>query len=188
MPEVSSFPSSITAGDTLVVRRSFGDYPASAGWSLVYTLINGTSKITLPTAAASGDEYVLTVPAATSAGYAAGFYTWVATVTLSGSRFTVESGTVSVLANLSAATTYDARTPARQALDDVNSALRTYGNKAWQQSYSIGGRAQTFRSVEEFLMFRDRLMAEVAREESAERLAAGLQPRNKLFVRFGAGR
>lgn len=188
MPELTALPAAFTAGDTLTFRRTLAGYPASAGWALVYTLINATAKITLPTAVASGDDYVVTVPAATSANYAAGSYSYMATVTLAGERYTVETGTLVVRANLSAQSTYDNRSPAREALDEVNAALRAYGNKAWQQSYTIGGRSQTFRSVEEFLLFRDRLMAEVASEEAADRLSQGLAPRNKLFVRFGAAR
>lgn len=188
MPELTGLPAALTAGDTVVFRRTFSDYPASAGWSLVYTLINAAAKITLPTGVASGDDYVVTVPAATSANYAAGLYSYMATLTLAGERYTVESGVVTIRANLAAQTTYDARTPAREALDEVNAALRAYGNKAWQQSYTIGGRSQTFRSVEEFLAFRDRLMAEVAAEEAADRLSQGIGTKNKLFVRFGVTR
>ena len=90
----------------------------SAGWALVYTLINATTKITLPTGVASGSDYVVTVPAATSANYAAGAYSYMATVTLAGERYTVETGTVTIRANLSAQTTYDNRSPAREALDE----------------------------------------------------------------------
>lgn len=188
MPELTRLPAAFTAGDTLALRITLADYPASAGWALAYTLINGTIKVTLPASVASGNDHTVTVPAATSAGYAAGAYSYMATVTLSGARYTVDTGAVTIRPNLSALTTFDARTPARQALDDLNTALRTYGAKAWQQSYTIGGRSQTFRSGEEFLAFRSRLEAEVAREEAADALSKGLQPKNKLFVRFGASR
>ena len=188
MPDLTSLPAAFTAGDTVAFTQTLPDYPASAGWSLVYTLINATTKITLPTAVASGDNYVVTVPAATSVNYAAGTYSYMATVTLAGVRYTVEAGTVTVRANLAAQTTYDNRSPAREALEEVNAALRAYGNKAWQQSYTIGGRSQTFRSIEEFLTFRDRLMAEVASEDTADRLAQGLSLKNKLYVRVGAAR
>lgn len=188
MPEVTSFPAAFTAGDTVVIRRTLADYPASAGWALGYVLINGTAKITLPASVASGDDHLVTVPAATSAAYAAASYTYVETVSRAGERYTLKSGTVVVKPNLAAATTFDARSSARKALDAINLALETYGAKAYQQSYAIGGRQQSFKSNEEFMLFRDRLLAEVAREEQADALAAGLGTRNKLFVRFGAAR
>ena len=49
---------------------------------------------------------------------------------------------------------------------------------------TIAGRRQIFRSPADFMAFRSKLQAEVAREDNAERIANGLAPRNKLLVRF----
>lgn len=178
-------PAVVTAGDTVAWVRDLPDYPAPA-WVLAYTYINAASKITV-TAGASGAQHAVSVAAATTAGWAAGTYAWAATATNGAQRATVARGTLQVLPNLAAATTLDVRSPAQQALDDVNAALRTYGAKAWMQSLSIAGRSQTFRSASEFMAFRSQLEAEVAKEQAAARLAAGLQPSNRLLVRF-AGR
>ena len=174
----------ITAGDTIIWQKSLSDYPANDGWVLAYTLINAAAKKTV-TAAASGADHLVTITAATSAAWAAGLYTWVATVTKAAERYTVGTGSITVVADLAALATFDARTSARKALDAVNLALETYGSKAYLQAYEINGRSQKFHTPGDFLAFRSRLSAEVAGEEAAANIAAGIQPRNQIRVRFG---
>jgi hypothetical protein len=177
-------PARVTAGDTIAWLKSLPDYPASAGWVLTYTLINQTTKYTLA-ASASGDDHLVSVSAATSAGWTSGLYTWSATVAKGSERQTVAGGLLTVAADLASATTFDARTSTRKALDAVNLALETYGNKAYLQAYEINGRSQKFHTPGDFLAFRSRLAAEVAGEIASERLAAGLSARKQIFVRFG---
>ena len=72
--EISLFePRSFTAGDTVVWKRSLSDYPATASWVLSYTF-NGPDKYAA-TAAASGDDFLVTLLAATTAVYLPGYYT-----------------------------------------------------------------------------------------------------------------
>ena len=176
-------PSRVTAGDTITWLRSLADYPASAGWVLSYTLINSGSKISI-TATASGADHLVTVAAATSAAYTPATYTWHAAVTKAAERYTVGTGQMVVAPNLAAATTYDTRSSARKTLEAVNLAMETYGPKAYLHMYEIAGRKQQFHTPGDFLAFRSKLMAEVAREDNATRLAAGLAPKNLLQVRF----
>lgn len=179
-------PSRVTAGDTVVWQKSLSDYPASAGWVLSYTLVHATlAKITL-TATASGADHLVDVPAATTAAWAAGVYTWAAIVTRALERHTLGTGTITIAPNWANATTLDTRSSAKKALEAVNLALESYGAKAYMQSYEIAGRKQQFQTPGDFMAFRSRLTAEVAREDNAARLAAGLSPRNKLQVRFTA--
>ncbi len=178
-------PQTIQAGDTLAWRREdlSADYPASGGWTLAYRVVNASGKFDI-TASADGVNFAVLVAAATTAAYVAGPYAWAATVTKAAERYTVGTGQLSVLANLSAATTADTRSSARKALDAVNTALETYGAKAYVNDIQVGDRIQRFFSPGDFLGFRNRLMIEVAREEAAARLAAGLAPKNRLLVRF----
>ena len=178
-------PGRITAGDTLSFQKTFSDYPASAGWVLSYTLINGAGKITF-SATASGSDHAVNVLAATTADWAAGTYTWQSVVTKAAERYTVGQGSMVVSPDLAAATTFDGRTDARKALDAVNALMVSYGNKAYMQSYEINGRKQQFHTPGEFLAFRSKLQAEVRREENAARLKAGLAPRNQIAVRFNS--
>lgn len=178
-------PSRITAGDTASWLKSLSDYPASAGWVLTYTLINSAAKITI-TATASGADHSVSVSAATSAGYTAATYTWHAAVALGSERYTVGTGSIVIDPNLAAASTFDTRSTAKKALEAVNLLLESYGAKAYLQSYEIAGRKQAFSSPGDFMAFRSKLMAEVAREDNATRLAAGLSAKNQLFVRFNS--
>lgn len=178
-------PGQVTAGDTVTWAKTLTDYPASAGWALAYTLINASAKISIATTA-SGDDHLATVAASTTAGWTAGTYTWVATVTKAAERYTLGQGSITVHPNLAAATTFDTRSTAKKALEAVNTLLENYGNKAYLQSYEIAGRKQAFTSPGDFLAFRSKLIAEVAREDNAARLAAGLSPRNQLQVRFNS--
>jgi hypothetical protein len=89
-----------------------------------------------------------------------------------------------VAPNLAAAATLDTRSSARKTLDAVNTAMESYGPKAYLHMYEIAGRKQQFHTPGDFLAFRSKLMAEVAREDNAARLAAGLAPKNQLQVRF----
>jgi len=178
-------PLRLPAGDTLAFTKSLSDYLASDGWVLSYTLINGTHKITFA-ATASGADHAVNVLAATTAGWTAGTYTWQSVVTRAAERYTVGQGSMVVAPNFAAATTYDARTSARKALDAVNTALETYGAKAYLQGYEINGRKQQFHTPGDFMAFRSKLQGEVAREDNAARLAAGLAPRNQIAVRFNS--
>mgnify|MGYP000482247209 CR=1 FL=1 len=178
-------PTRLTAGDTLTFTRGLSDYPASAGWVLSYTLINSAHKITFA-ASASGADHLVNEAAATTAAWNAGAYTWLAVVTKAAERYTVGQGSMVVAPNLAAASTFDARSTARKALDAIDALMATYGAKAYMQGYEINGRKQQFHTPGEFLAFRSKLQAEVRREENAARIAAGLAPRNQIAVRFNS--
>lgn len=176
-------PARVTAGDTVSWLKSLSEYPATDGWVLSYTFINATGKITV-TAAASGTDHLVQAVAATTANWAPGEYTWQAVVTKAADRYTVGTGQMVVAPNLAAATTLDTRSSAKKALDAVDALLEQYGSKAYMQGYEIAGRRMQFHTPGEFLAYRSKLVAEVARETNAARVAAGLAPRNQVAVRF----
>jgi hypothetical protein len=185
MPTVpTTEPTRAHAGDSLTWRRDdlTADYPATAGWSLTYTLVSPTKSISVA-AAADGDAFLVTVAASATAGWPAGDYTWAAAVTNGAQRTTIGQGRITVLPNVAGALGgLDVRSPARQALDAVNAALASYGAKAYLQEIQTGDRRQKFSTPGEFMAFRSRLMREVAQED----VAAGLRPSgaNRLLVRF----
>lgn len=177
-------PASVTAGDTVSWSKSLGDYPASASWVLKYRLINAAGKIDI-TAAASGADHLVSVSAATTAGWAAGSYTWQSYVTKGADRHTVETGTLVIKPDLAAqAGGFDTRSASRKTLDLLDQAMVEHGSKAWTQEYEIAGRRMKFVSAVDFMKFRSQVVAEVGREEAAERLAAGLPVKSKVLVRF----
>lgn len=181
----STEPSFVRAGDTVAWTRTLDDYPASA-WTLKYRLINAAGKIDI-TAVADGDTHSVSVAAATTAAWTAGVYAWQAYVEGGTSeRYTVGTGTVTVQPDLAAeAAGFEARSTAKKALDDTRAALATWiATNGQVQEYQIAGRVMKYSSIAD-IEGRIRLLErEVAREEAAEKLAAGLQPPRRVLVRF----
>lgn len=177
-------PTIVTAGDTLIWRRSFADYPAGSGWVLKYRLINAAGKYDI-TAGADGDEHRVSVAASTSAAYTAGDYVWTAWVEKGAERYTVGGAPITVKPNLAAVTAagFDARSAAQQALEALKAALKTYvTTNGHVAEYEIAGRRMKFSSaseIEEKIRFWQR---EMASADKAERLAQGLPPRNRVLV------
>jgi hypothetical protein len=176
-------PAAVNAGDTVRWRRALADYPASAGWVLTYTLLNSAGKITI-TASAQGDDHLVNVPAATTAGWIAGDYAWRAQVSKAGEVYTVAEGRITVKPAFSAST-LETRSLARRTLEAVEAYLADPNNISAAQ-YEIAGRQLRRYTLPELWAHRDRLRLEVLREEQAERLAAGLPDRRRVLVRFGA--
>lgn len=181
-PTPTSEPTSLIAGDTAKWLKTLTDYPASAGWTLAYTFINATSKITT-TATASGDDHLVNVLASTTASWSKGTYAWRATVSKAGEVYTLASGTMDVQAAFSGLT-LDNRSHARKALDNIEAYLADAGNLA-AQSYEIAGRKLARIPRAELLKERDRLRAEVVREDAASKIAQGLPDGRRVYVRFG---
>jgi hypothetical protein len=178
-------PAFLQAGDTLTWQRSLPDYPASASWVLTYRLINAAGKIDI-TAAASGDDHLVTVAAATSAAYAAGDYEWTAYVTKATERYTIGSGRVTIRPDLAAkAAGFEARSVARKALADLRAALSAWltSNGAIQE-YEIAGRRMKFAGADDIRKRISIAEREVAREDAADRIAAGLDAGRRVLVRF----
>lgn len=176
----------LIAGDTLNFLTSGGDYPASAGWSLVYKLIPRTTGLSVIsfTSSAESDDHRVTVASSETAGWAAGTYSWAVYAQKSGERQTLQTGTTLIMADPGAASTLDTRSAAAIALEAADAALAAYGAKAYLQSYEIAGRSQRFQDPAAFMAWRDRLKAEVRREEAAADIAAGRRPRNQILARF----
>lgn len=184
-PIPSTEPVFIQAGDTVAWTRDLADYPAPA-WTLKYRLINAASRIDI-TAVASGTTHSVSVSAAATTAWTAGDYTWQAYVEGGTSeRYTVGNGRITIKPNLAAmGANYDARSTARKALDDTRAAMASWiATNGQVTEYEIAGRRMKYASLSD-IEGRIRLLErEVANEEAAEKLAAGLQPARRLLVRF----
>jgi len=178
-------PAYIQAGDTTTWQKTIADYPASAGWVLSYRLINAQAVITI-TATASGDDHLVNIPAATTAAYTAGVYTWVAYVSQGADRYTLAKGSVTVQPDLAAKTAgFEARSTAQKALDDLRAALLGWlSTSGHVQEYEIAGRRMRFATAADIQARIGIAEREVARENAAQRLAAGLPAANRIYVRF----
>ena len=70
-----------------------------------------------------GDTHLVTVAAATTAGYAAGVYDIVGVVVKAAEKYVVYDGIFEVLTNPATAGAYDPRTHARRVLDLIEAAI-----------------------------------------------------------------
>ncbi len=183
MPDIpTAVPALVNAGDTIRWTRSLSDYPASAGWTIAYTLINAAGKIEIA-GSASGDDFAVTVAAATSAGWTAGTYDWREQVSKAGEVYTTGSGRITVAPSFASNATLDSRSAARRALEAIEAVLEGRASSAVAE-YEIAGRRLKYIPVADLLVLRDRYRAEVASEDAAANAAAGLPDRRRIFVRF----
>jgi len=175
-------PTAHRAGDTLAWRRTVADYPATDGWALAYTLVSiAAVKITIA-ATASGADYLVSVPAATTSAWPAGPRTWVARVTKGADVHTVGTGTLNVLPDLTAATTYDGRSHARKMLDAIDAALinaATAGQLDVLEADFNTRRIKYDRAG--LIKMRNLYTIEVAREETAAGQGVG---RGRVMLRM----
>lgn len=99
-------PERFAIGDTLSFKRVLPDYPASAGWSLLYNIRGGASAALEPvffSSTADGDDHLVTVAKEVTSAWTAGEYVLVGFILNSyGGRYQFYYGSLSLLANLGA--------------------------------------------------------------------------------------
>jgi len=173
-------PTTIVAGDTAKWLKTLADYPADAGWSLAYTLVNASNRYTF-SGAAQNNSFLVTVAASATSAWAAGAYAWRAQVSKAGEVYTVGSGSIEVKASFASA--LDTRSTARVMLDNVNAALTKTASQNVLE-YEIAGRRLRHYDMAGLLQLRDRLSAEVARETAAANIANGLGNPGRIYVRL----
>lgn len=172
-------PERIRSGDTIRWRREdLLSYPASL-WTLTYILLMTGRQIVI-TASADGNNFVVNVPAATSASYIAGTYSWTAAVSNGAERYTVSTGKMEVLPNPATQTAgLDTRSHAKKVLDALEALLEGKATRD-AQSITIAGQSITKMNPEELLRWRNFYRVEY----NAELFKAGIQTQNKLKVRL----
>lgn len=177
-------PEQIVAGNTLKFTIDLEDYRPGDGWQLSYHFLNASADLGQHDGTDNGDgTHLVTVDASTTAGWAAGRYSYRAFVSKGTERFSAGEGELVVEPDFATVATYDGRTHARKVLDSVEALLEGKATKD-QASYTVQGRALQRYSFEELLKLRDRLRQEVQAEEDAARIASGDRPRTKVLGRF----
>ena len=133
-------PTQITAGDSVTWVRTLRDYPASLGWTLHYVLLSqGKNPITVD-GTASDDDHLITLPAATTKGYAPANYRWTSYVTNGTDRITLTTGAIQVLPDPTKAdNTFDPRSENQTILDAITAVLAGELTNPLAK-YRIGGR------------------------------------------------
>lgn len=183
MSQLTTEPTAITAGDTVLWTKTLADYPASAGWALTYTIINASNKYTV-NASASGDSFTVNVSAATTAGWASGDYSWQSRVTKGAEAYTIDIGDIRIAPSFAAQTTLDNRSQAQKALEAIEATLAGRATSATAE-YEIAGRKLKYISPAELISLRDFYKRVIVKEQAADRLAKGLPDPRRIQVRFG---
>ena len=189
-----TIPSKVRAGDILQWRDSetedvFGNAITSTEWNVTYYLrTNTASEAATVTSTAYLSGWQFTVASSVTTNFDAGDWYFQAVAAKSGQeKQTILSGQFEVLPSLAysgSATAYDGRSQIRKDLDQVQTAIRTVASGGGVKEYKIGSRSAKKYDLTELFQLEAKLKAELAREETKEKIANGLgNPRN-LFVRF----
>ena len=179
--------SRFTLGDTLTATETLAEYPANAGWVLYYRLVPrvGSGPAIAFNSTASGSAHIVSVPAATTASWAAGGYTWASWVSNGVSSYSVSQGTTDLLPNpRTASGPFDLRSSAQTALDNVRATIQGKAT-ADVLKYEINGRSLERYQVRDLIALESHLAAQVLREQRVAALAAGKPDSRRYTVRLG---
>lgn len=174
----------LIVGDTLQFDTDVPDYPASDGYTLTYRLVPRVSGAAIEiTASADGDTYEVNVAAATTAAWTAGEYSWHSYVTLSGARYTVGQGQITLKPNPATMSAQDTRSHARKMLAAIEALLEGRSGSDIQ-AYTIHNRSITKMTVPELVKWRSYYQQQVRSEDAAASLANGVAPGGKWLARL----
>ncbi len=164
--EFSALPESFAAGTTVKYRRRFSHHPAGAGWTL--TLHLAGASVLAETAAADGDDFVLTIAAEDTAGaFTPGHYKWVERVSKDGEVYEVAEGTVTVLPNLAEATEGSEQEWVERAIAMLRAHIE--GRlPAGMESYQIAGRVVAKMPIKEAVALLATFESRLARLKSPD--------------------
>ena len=177
-------PGVLNVGDTWKWTKTLADYPADV-WTLTYRFKSSVGGFEV-VASASGTDHSVTVAYGTTAGYAAGFYGWVASVSNGSERYIVDSGTCTLNPDYRAGTAtaaYDGRTHARTVLDAIEAVIEGRATVD-QQEYEIAGRRLKRMPVADLLKLRQHYKTEVQSEAMAEAIRNGTGTGRKIQFRL----
>lgn len=180
-----AFPPEIYAGDAV----SWTDTLAPTATSYTYYFRTNAASGATTSGTLSAGTWTFTLPAGTTAGFAAGQWFYQAVSVTASVPTTVRTGGFIVSPSLTYAgspTALDLRSQAQIDLDAVEAAIRVLANGA--QEYRIGtptgGRMVKRADLAQLIAWRDRLKADVAREKLAENVVNGKGDGRSLYVRF----
>ena len=187
-------PSKVRAGDILQWRDSetedvFGNAITSTDWSVTYQLrTNTASEAATVTSTAYLSGWQFTVASSVTTNFDAGNWFFQAVAAKSGQeKQTILSGQFEVLPSLvysGSASAFDGRSQIRKDLDQVQTAIRAVASGGGVKEYKIGTRQAKKYELAELFQLEAKLKAELAREETSEKIANGLGNPRTMFVRF----
>jgi hypothetical protein len=180
----------ITAGDTLDFVTTLPDYPA-ATWTLTFYLtprtVDAGTAISFSCIPGDGEnDHRAAVTATVTGSWTAGEYSWSSFVSASGVRYRVADGTVTILPDITQATSWDGRSRAEIALEDAKTALATFQSTGGRvKAYTIAGRSMEFDAAGDILRLVSYWQVEVTREQAAKAVSKGLSDPRRIYLRSG---
>lgn len=175
-------PETIQAGVTLTWTKSITDFPAGT-WTLTYYLNEDSSAQSGMSfaAAADGIDHLVTVTAATTAGWVPGRYKMLGRVSDGTAKHDVFIGFVEVLPDLAVAGDY--RSHAKKVLDAIEAVIITRAGAALV-SFNVEGQQFQNISHAELISLRSFYKAEYLAEKAATRASQGLSSPGRILTRF----
>jgi hypothetical protein len=164
---VSIFPAKFTAGLTFKISTEVACYPASDGWGLSAAL-RGPGVINIVATVDLG-KHRFAVGADATVLWAPGRYDYTIRAAKAAEVFEVESGTIEILPDLSAAVIgHDGRTHAEKVLESIEAVIQQRATLD-QERYRINNRELYRTPIADLLKLRDVYRAEVQREKTLAR-------------------
>jgi hypothetical protein len=180
-----SLPPEIYAGDAV----EWTDNRATTASSYTYYFRTNAASGASVSGVLAVDKWTFTLSAATTSTLTPGNWFYQAVSVTSGAPLTERTGGLLVrpaLAYTGSPTAVDLRSQAQIDLDAVEAAIRALVSGA--QEYRIGtptgGRLIKRAELSQLIAWRDRLKADIAREQIAQNLSNGRGDGRSLYVRF----
>jgi len=179
---LTEMPSVIYAGDTLLLKIDLSDYPAT-DWTLTYEFRRKLGSTISFSSTPDGSSHSFSVAAETTNIWVDGDYTGVGSVSDGTQKFTVWTGRLTILPNLSAQEdNYDTRSHAEICLDALNAVIEGKASRDVLNT-TIAGQTIGRMSFKELLEARNYYAALVEQELASLDAANGKGGKNVL-IRF----
>lgn len=174
----------MVAGDSVIFTKTVSGYAASDGWVLTYSFItpSGDQQFSFR-ATASGSDFAVSVPPATTVAWQAATYSGQArAVGLSGETHVVWQGILTITPDLGGIPA-DNRSHAKIVLDNIEAVLEKKATREILNSEINGVRLDRI-PVEQLLVLRDRYRIEYRNEINALKIAQGMGTGRRILTRF----
>lgn len=176
-------PSTLYKGALLNFTETLSEYPASAGWTLHYALVNANLKIQLDSVA-SDDSHLFNYESSEQAVWEPGSFTYQKYVKKTGeSPVLIKTGKTKVEPFFETEGIYDGRTFNQKMLEAVE-VLLLDRSAGLDIEYSFKGKSLRSMTFEELIKTRNYFASEVLKEEKQAALDAGEESTGRLFFGF----
>jgi hypothetical protein len=176
-PQTIIMPPYLVVGDQWVFQRVIGEY---SGYTGGMTFAAGTDRISA-TATVNDEFFTWTFPSSATSGLTPQPYLWTATMTdPSGSRYTIQSGGIQVLGDISANAPCTTQTMLQQQLAACDQTLLKLLSQE-VQTVAFAGQTYTLHNVKDLFAIRNSLANRVAQEQAQ---LSGNSRSNRILPRF----